>query len=398
MPNSDPSTALAAAAAAATTQFDVIVAGVGSVGAAACFHLARRGMKVLGLEQFEIPHAQGSHHGHSRMIRQAYFEHPDYVPLLRRAYQLWDELQGSNPCGGQKIFHITGGLYVGAQDGTIVPGSLRAAREHGLEYALLSGDEIRERFPAICPDLGHAGFLEARGGFLVPEAAVAAHAAAARLHGATVNTGEVLLSWKTAADRVEVVTDKATYTAGKLAITSGAWSAAAAQDLGIELQVTRQVLAWFEPLGELDRFAPGRFPCWFVESDPPFGHYGFPILPGDPGLKIAVHKPGEAIADPRAEVEAPRADEIDALHATLEKFFPGCAGGLTESCICKYTNSPDGHFIIGRHPRHERVSIACGLSGHGFKFSSVLGEALADLAQTGSSDLPIGFLGPERFG
>jgi sarcosine oxidase len=374
--------------------FDVIVAGVGSVGSATCYHLARRGVRVLGLEQFEIPHTNGSHHGHSRMIRQAYFEHPDYVPLLRRAYRLWDELQESE---GGEFFHVTGGIYIGADDGTIVPGSLRAAREHGLEHELLDGEAIRERYPAIRPGAGQVGVFENCGGFLVPEKAVEAHANAARRHGATLSTGEALISWEADAGQVEVVTDRATYTAEKLAITAGAWSAAAAQDLGIELEVTRQVLAWFEPVGDPERFALGTFPCWFVETRPPFGHYGFPILAGDPGLKIAVHEPGEVI-DPSDGVAPPRPDEIAALHVVFEQYFPGCAGQLRESCTCKYTNSPDGHFIVGGHPRDERVSIACGLSGHGFKFSSVLGEALADLATDGRTDLPIGFLSPERFG
>jgi sarcosine oxidase len=256
MPNSN--------ASSASICYDVIVAGVGSVGSAACCHLARRGAKVLGLEQFEIPHTNGSHHGRSRMIRQAYFEHPDYVPLLRRAYQLWEELESA---GDDKFFLITGGIYIGAADGTIVPGSLRAAREHDLDHALLSRDEIRERYPVIRPGARQVGLFEDRGGFLVPEAVVAAYADAGRNFGATLNTGETLLSWKADAGRVEVITDKATYTAGHLVITSGAWSAAAAQDLGIELQVTRQVLAWFEPIGDPNRFAPGSFPCWFVESE-----------------------------------------------------------------------------------------------------------------------------------
>ena len=377
-----------------STQFDVIVAGVGSVGSAACYHLARRGARVLGLERFEIPHDHGSYHGHSRMIREAYFEHPDYVPLLRRAYELWGDLQSA--CG-DAFFHIGGGIYVGAEDGTIVPGSLLAAREHGIDHALLSADEIRARYPVMSPPPGQVGFYENRCGFLVPEKAVRAHADAARSHGAILQTGERLESWQVHADGVEVSTDRARYTADQLVITSGAWSAEVAQDLGIELQVTRQVLAWFEPLGDPEKFAPGNFPCWFVETGAPVGHYGFPVLSGDPGLKIAVHRPGEVI-DPNTTPGPPSEDEIGALHATLDEIFPGCAGALAEACTCKYTNSPDGHFVVGAHPAHQGVSLACGLSGHGFKFASVLGEALADLAQDGATDLPIGFLSPARFG
>ena len=377
-------------------QYDVIVAGCGSVGASACYHLAKRGVKVLGIERFEIPHNRGSHHGHSRMIRQAYYEHPDYVPLLLRAYELWDELQTISE---EPFFHITGGLYMGAEEGSIFPGSLRAATDHGLEHTVLDGDEITERFPAVRPDPNHRGFHEERAGFLVPEEAVKAHADAAVALGANLHTGEMIRSWEEDGEGVSVVTDRASYRADQLLITAGAWSGEIAAALGIELEVTRQVLAWFEPLGDPARFAPGECPCWFVETDSPYGHYGFPVLPGDPGLKIALHKPGEKI-DParlKEDDQQPRTEEIDSYRAILDEYFPACAGELREACTCMYTNSPDGHFILGAHPDRERVHIACGLSGHGFKFASVLGEALADLAQDGKSELPIGFLSPRRF-
>lgn len=381
----------------ASSTYDAIVAGVGSVGSAACYHLARRGARVLGIERFTIPHTRGSHHGHSRMIRQAYYEHPDYVPLLRRAYQLWEALQAD--AAATQFFHITGGLYLGPEDGAIVAGSQRAAREHALDHSMLTAGEARDRFPAFRPRHDHAGFYEDRAGFLVPEAAVTAHAEAAQRHGASLLTGEALLSWREHAGHVEVVTENATYRAAHLVITSGAWSAEVAADLGIDLMVTRQVLAWFRPAIDPKRLAPGRFPCWFIETDPPFGHYGFPILPGDPGLKVALHKPGEGIAPPQiaAGDQQPRPDEVHALRTVLDSYLPGCAGPLAHACICMYTNSPDSHFILGCHPRHPRVSIACGLSGHGFKFASVLGEVLADLALEGRTGLPIDFLSPARF-
>lgn len=381
----------------ADPHFDTIVAGVGSVGSAACYHLARRGGNVLGIEQFSVPHEKGSHHGHSRMIRQAYYEHPDYVPLLHRAYGLWEDLQTHS--GQPPFFHLTGGLYIGPEDGAIVSGSLRAAQQHALAHEMLGSQEIHDRFPAFHPAADHRGFWESKAGFLVPERAVSAHAEAALKNGATLRCNETITSWIAHADRVEVSTNQGTYSADQLVITSGAWTAEIAANLNIELKVTRQVLAWFEPLGELTRFAPGNFPCWFIETAPPFGHYGFPILPGDPGLRIALHKPGEPI-DPtrlnRAEHQ-PTASEIEDLRAVLDQYLPGCAGDLLHTCICMYTNSPDGHFIIGKHPQHDRVNLACGLSGHGFKFASVLGEALADLASRGSSPLPIQFLSPTRF-
>ncbi len=378
--------------------FDVIVVGVGSMGSAACAHLAARGARVLGLEQFEIPHRHGSHHGHSRMIRQAYYEHPDYVPLLRRAYQLWDELQLRD--GGREFFYRTGGIYLGPEEGAIVSGSLGSAREHGLEHQLHDAGEVQRRFPQFRPGGGHLGFFENEAGFLVPELAIMAHAAWAREGGASLLEGEALVSWGAAGSGVEVKTAAGvSYQADHLVFAGGAWSSQLVAGLGVELAVTRQVLAWFEPLGDRGRFAPGRFPCWFVETEPPYGHYGFPVLPGDPGLKVALHRPGEPIAPGQLRTAglAPREAEIDRLHAVLDEFLPGCAGELSQACTCLYTNSPDGHFVVGHHPEFEQVSVACGFSGHGFKFASVMGEALADLALDGGTELPIGFLGPGRF-
>ena len=380
-----------------TPAFDAIVAGVGSVGSAASYHLARRGAKVLGIDQFSIPHEQGSHHGHSRMIRQAYYEHPDYVPLLHRAYDLWHDLQSNSE--QSPFFHLTGGLYMGPDDGSIVAGSQRAAEEHRLAHEIWNAEEARAHFPMFAPAEDHRAFYETKAGFLRPELAVAAHAAAARQSGATLNTDEGLLSWISHGDHIEVVTNKAAYSTAQLVITSGAWTATIAADLGIPLKVTRQVLAWFEPLGDRERFLPENFPCWFIETEPPFGHYGFPVMEGDPGLKIALHKPGKAIEPGQltAEEQSPCVDEIVQLRAVLDEYLPGCAGDLLHACTCMYTNSPDSHFIIGGHPKHERVNIACGLSGHGFKFASVIGEILADLAVDGRTSLPADFLSPARF-
>jgi sarcosine oxidase len=375
--------------------FDVIVLGVGSVGSATCHHLAERGARVLGIDQFTIPHNRGSHHGNSRMIRRAYYEHPDYVPLLKRAYKLWDKLQKNT---SRKFFHITGGLYVGSQSGSIFPGSLRAAHQHRLDHSILSAQQISERYPALRIPGDFSGFYEDQAGFLVPGEAISSYTQSALRHGAVISQGEKILSWDTRSDHVEVTTEKGSYRGDHLVITAGAWSGQAAQNLGLALQVTRQVLAWFEPLGSPERFAPGNFPCWFIETEPPFGHYGFPLLDGDPGLKIALHKPGETITPECLQKESnqPRPEEIAHLRGVLDKYFPGCAGRLSHACTCMYTNSLDGHFIVGSHPGRDRVSMACGLSGHGFKFSSVLGEILADLALNGRTSLPIGFLNPQR--
>ena len=367
------------------------------MGSAACYHLAKRGVSVLGLDQFDVPHSRGSHHGHSRMIRQAYYEHPDYVPLLRRAYQLWDSVQ--EEWGNDRFFYRTGGLYIGSEDGSIVPGSLRSAKEHDLEHEIMSPSQIQDRFPRFKPAENHIGFFENEAGFLVPEKAVTAHARLAERHGAIINTNEPINDWESDGNRIEITTSQGTYSADHLVISSGAWSAELLKNVNLDLEVTRQILAWFEPKVDLEQLAPENFPCWFVETDTPFGHYGFPMLPGDPGLKIAIHKPGSAINPEEKDLDdnQPTDEEIRSLREVLDTYFPESVGALRESRVCLYTNSPDSHFVIDSHPTDSNVTVACGFSGHGFKFASVVGEALADLATKGKSELPIEFLGMGRF-
>ncbi|GAG81640.1 unnamed protein product, partial [marine sediment metagenome] len=273
--------------------YDVIVIGVGSMGAATCSHLARRKISVLGLEQFDIPHNRGAHHGLSRMIRQSYYEHADYVPLLKRSYELWHELEDETDC---KILTLNGGLYIGPADGEIVKGSLQSAREHHLPHQHMDRSAIAERFPQFSlPDHFEALFEE-NAGFVVPELAVGSHVELALRHGAELHGHEAVHDWTSNASGVTVTTHQGTYQADRLVITAGAWSARLLESLGIPLSVTRQVLAWTTPR-QAEAFAPERFPCWFIETEPGFGHYGFPILPGQPGFKSALHKPSR-IVDP----------------------------------------------------------------------------------------------------
>ena len=375
--------------------YDVIVAGVGSMGAAACDHLARRGLRVLGLEQFRIPHSRGSHHGHSRMIRQSYFEHPDYVPLLKRAYQLWEALEAESE---REIFHQAGGLYLGPPEAEILEGSRVAAEAHNLPHERLDHDALRERFPMFRLPGDFHGFYEDRAGLLIPESAIAAHAASARKLGADLREQTRLVDWQADASGVTVSTEQETFRANHLVMTAGAWTGQVVEGLGINLQVTRQLLAWFEPRHS-EHFRLGKFPCWFLESHSPFGHYGFPMLDtGQPGFKVALHQPGEPIDPDRLpDHRGPSADEIEGMRDFLETYLPDAAGPLIATAQCLYTNSPDSHFIIDRHPEFENVSLACGFSGHGFKFASVVGEILADLASQGHTDLPADFLGLARF-
>ncbi|MEM7144533.1 MAG: N-methyl-L-tryptophan oxidase [Verrucomicrobiota bacterium] len=380
------------------TSYDVIIAGLGSMGTAAAYHLAKRGQRVLGLNPHEIPHNLGSHHGRSRMIRQSYYEHPDYVPLLQRAYELWTDLQNQSE---SPFFHLTGAVYFGSPNGSIVPGAREAAAQHKLPHEFFQDpNEIRSRFPAFRIPPNYAAFYEEQAGYLIPEEAVRTHANLARTLGAHLHTGEPVTAWRATDDGVEITTPRDTYHARHLIITAGAWISDFLRDVDIDFQVTRQVLAWFVPKTDPQTYALGNFPCWFIESESPFGHYGFPIAPGHNGLKLALHKPGPPItpAELHHPQHLPTDEETEALRGFLHDFIPGSDGTLLESTVCLYTNSPDGHFLLGPHPAHQdNVTIACGFSGHGFKFASVIGEITADLATTGATSFPIEFLSPKRF-
>jgi sarcosine oxidase len=372
--------------------YDAIVVGLGAMGSSAAYHLARRGPRILGLEQFDIPHWRGSSHGYSRMIRLAYYEHPDYVPLLRRSYELWHELERSS---GQKLLHLTGGLYMGPPTGHVVAGALAAARRHGLEHELLSRQQIAARFPHFQLPASFAGVLEPQAGFLLPERTIAAHAEGALRAGAELHGHEAVTAWQSSSDGVAVTTARGTYRAKKLIFCGGAWSTKLVADLGVKLTVTRQVLGWLWPRNP-EPFALGRHPVWGIEQADGSLAYGFPMMSDNPGLKMARHAPGTP-ADPDTIAREPVAGDEQEVTGIAQRYLPDGLGPVLALRICMYTNSPDGHFILDRHPRHENVLLACGFSGHGFKFASVIGEVLADLAMDGRTNMPVQFLGMSRF-
>ena len=372
--------------------FDVIVVGVGAMGSSACYHLARRGLRVLGLDQFDIPHALGSSHAGSRMIRLAYYEHPDYVPLLRRAYQLWDELEAVS---GQKLLYRTGGIYIGPAGGDLVAGSLRSAREHALAHEQLDWSELRRRFSQFKVHESWSGVYEPEAGFLLPERVVAAYAEAALRASADLRGREAVLDWEQHARGVTVRTARGEYHADRLVFCGGPWTGKVVRDLGVELNVTRQVLAWVWPRDPAS-FALGRLPVWAIDHLDGSIHYGFPMMNDIPGFKLAHHAPGPFTDPDRVARDVQPGDE-GTFRPVLKQMIPGADGPVLSMKVCLYTNTPDHHFIIDRHPAHDRVSIACGFSGHGFKFASVVGEILADLA-TGSGPRPEAeFLGLRRF-
>jgi sarcosine oxidase len=373
-------------------KFDVIVVGVGAMGASTCWELARRGVRVLGLEQFDIPHTRGSSHGFSRMIRMAYYEHPDYVPLLRRAYERWEQLEKAT---GQKLLYITGGLYMGWRESEVIAGSLAAAQQYQLAHELIEHADLKTRYPQFELPADHVGLLEPRAGFLVPERVISAYAEDALASGAEIHGQEAVQSWGPIANRMTVKTNRASYEADQLIFCGGAWTTRLVRDLGIDLVVTRQVMGWVWPK-QPSLFEIGTLPVWAIDSPRGSIWYGFPITDEPPGFKIALHARG-SVADPDQVNREISPDDEKTFRECLTGYIPRADGPVLSMRTCLYTNSPDSHFIIDRHPRLQRVLLACGFSGHGFKFASVVGEVLADYATRGKTDLPARFLGLSRF-
>jgi len=357
-----------------SSSYTVIVAGLGAMGSATVYHLARRGVRVLGIDRFAPPHAMGSSHGRSRIIREAYFEDPLYVPLVQRAYELWDELQNE---AGREILVRTGGVMIGPPGGTVAGGAVRSAIRHGLPHERLTAAQLHERIAGFRPTVDMIGVWEPRAGYLVPETAIGAHLEIAERHGAELRTGETILDWSATTDGVEVRTTNAVYSADRLVLALGAWMPRLIRDLGLPLAIERNVLYWFKPARATTLFDRDRFPIWLCEYAPGLVWYGFPDA--GHGVKVALHHQG-TLADPDALRRDVEPQEIAYIRALLRTFMPAADGPLVETAVCMYTNTPDEHFIIDRHPGCSSVIVASPCSGHGFKFSSAIGEQLAMLA------------------
>jgi sarcosine oxidase len=358
--------------------YDVIVLGVGGMGSATVYELARRGRRVLGLEQFGLAHDRGSSHGVNRIIRLAYAEHPSYVPLLRRAYQLWRELQER---AGEPLLFITGGVDVGAPDSRMVTGSLLSCHEHNLPHELWSADELSRRFPGFRLPGELVAVYQADGGFVLSERAILAHVAAAQELGAEVHTFERVLGWSAEGRGVAVRTDRASYRADRLVITAGAWVGQAVPALARVAVPERQVLIWTRPLRP-ELFALGVFPIFNMEAAE--GHYyGFPIY-GIPGFKLGKYHHRHEQSQPDGMNRAVDAEDERVLREGIERYFPDANGPTLAMKTCLFTNTADEHFILDRHPEFEQVWIASPCSGHGYKFAPVVGEIMADFALEGS--------------
>ena len=373
--------------------YDVIIAGLGGMGSAAAYHLARRGKRVLGLERHAPAHDKGSSHGESRIIRQAYFEGAEYVPLLFRAYDLWEDLERET---GEDLMTLCGGLFIGPEDGELVSGSAASADAQGLPYEILDSTELKRRFPVFEPGPETVALFEKRAGFVRPERTVRAHLDLAASLGADLRFGERVLSWEATGSGVRVRTEGGAHEAERLVVAAGAWAGELLSDLGLPLEVTRQILFWFRPTGGVEAFAPERLPIWIYEPDDGNMFYSFPAVDGADTLKAAFFRADGTPADPETIDREVHEDEVDFIRRYLGRHVPAMDGELVAARTCMYTNTPDQHFVVSAHPEHPQVIVAAGFSGHGYKFCSVIGEVLADLATTGETGHPIDLFSPER--
>ncbi|HWL72450.1 MAG TPA: N-methyl-L-tryptophan oxidase [Burkholderiaceae bacterium] len=365
--------------------YDAIIVGLGAMGSATAFHLAQRGIRVLGLDRFSPPHAFGSSHGETRIIREAYFEHPMYVPMVQRAYSLWRDLEKES---GTKLLLETGGVMIGRPDSDLVQGARRSAELHGLPHEMLTTNEVHERFPALHPDPDMVAVWEPRAGVLFADACITAHLAAARRHGAELRYAESMLTWQPNGNHIRVLTSQGEYRARQLIVTAGAWVTAFFPDL--PLRIERQVLFWFDDASASEMFAPERCPVHLWQFDGRRFFYGFPDVGN--GVKVAFHHGGEITTVDTMRREVSNSEAQDILLAK-RRFLSGADAKLRATTVCMYTNTPDEHFWIDRYPQNAQVLIASACSGHGFKFAPVIGEVLADLVEGKHPPFDLGLFG-----
>jgi sarcosine oxidase len=375
--------------------FDVIVVGLGAMRSSTAYHLAKRGAKVLGLEAFTPAHEKGSSHGESRLIRQAYFEDPAYVPLVLRAYELWYQLEAES---NEDLLNITGGVAIGPLQGGLITGCLKSAERYGLEHDLFDANEMKRRFPQFALAEDEVAFYEQKAGYLRPEECIRQHLRLASKRGADLRFEEPVLSWTASesGDGVSIVTGKETYQAKSLVISVGPWTNEFVTSLPVSLIVSRRVMFWFNPTTQHSAFDKRVFPIfiWEPEQGPLF--YGFPRtnVAGDP--KVAIHS-GDEDCTPSTIDRSIHSRDIAAIRSAIQFRIPALNGEVSHAVTCMYTMTLDKHFIIDAHPRHPQVSIAAGFSGHGFKFSSVVGEILSDLAMTKNTSSDIALFSGSRF-
>ncbi|ARQ02994.1 N-methyltryptophan oxidase [Pseudorhodoplanes sinuspersici] len=367
---------------------DVIVVGLGAMGSAALYHLtrqnlARQNIRVLGLERFEPGHERGSSHGRTRIIRHGYFEHPSYVPLVRRAAAMWRELEQQS---GQSLMTVTGIAEIGNPDSELIKGTLAASREHELPHEILTARELMKLYPAFRIPEDFVAVLQPDGGFVQAEAGIRAHLRLAAAAGAEIHTGERVVAIEQFSTNVRVTTERGTFEAGSVIVSAGAWTKSLLPGLNLPLQATRQVLLWVKP-AQPDLFRVGWFPVFMIESEDGI-HYGFPLHAED-GLKIAKHHHAGEIVDPDSYDRTVSPADEASIMKPIHRFLPASAGPIVSARTCLYTMAPDEDFVIDRAPGQERIIVASPCSGHGFKFAPAIGQALAELALRGKTSFDL---------
>ncbi|MCX7341222.1 MAG: N-methyl-L-tryptophan oxidase [Hyphomicrobiales bacterium] len=372
--------------------YDVIVAGVGGMGSAACWELAKRGQRVLGLERFDIGHAMGSSHGMTRIIRLAYFEGSHYVPIVRRAHELWQE---TGRRADTQLLYVTGSVDLAPEGAGFVESSLQSCLDHGLTHQLLNHAQIKARFPAFNLPKGHVGLWQPDGGFVASERAIYAHVGLAQAAGATIRANEPVLDWSTTAHGgVKVTTARGTYTAGRLVLTSGAWMDTLNPALAPHIKTVRQAIGWYT-VRNPEPFRIGNVPVFILTVDEG-NFYGFPLWE-HPGFKLGGPHFGREPIDPSQPDRTPTERQAKFLRDAIETYFPDASPEPLALKGCIYTVTPDEHFVIDTIPGAEQVVFASCCSGHGYKFASAIGEILADLSVTGACRFDLSAFSLSRF-
>jgi sarcosine oxidase len=364
------------------TGFDVVVCGLGAMGSAVLHRLARRGKRALGIERYAPGHDRGSSHGVTRIIRLGYFEHPSYVPLLRRAYALWRELEQAS---GLALLHLTGIVEIGSPDSTLVRGTLASAHLHHIRHETLAAPELMRRFPAFKLPVDHVGVFQPDGGWLAVEPAFEAWISSAARAGAEIRTCDTVRTIEQRSGAVRIHTDNGIVEAGVAIVTVGAWTKLLMPALAAPLRVTREVMGWFEAR-DLALCANDRLPVFMLESRHGL-HYAIPpnSANGAGGIKVAKHHHRDETVDPDDYDRTVSPADEALIRAALVDHVPAANGPLIAAKTCLYTMTPDGHFLIDRVPGSPQIIVASPCSGHGFKFAPVIGEILADLATQGDT-------------
>lgn len=371
--------------------FDCVVLGVGGMGSAALYTLARQGLKVCGIEQFGLAHDRGSSHGDTRMIRKAYFEHPDYMPLLHRTYDLWRDFECASGAG---LFRQCDLVVAGRADSAVIQGLKACYEEHDLPYERMSGREANLRYPQFRFDDDFVANVDPVAGILYVERCIEQFCKQAVKSGAHIFSNEKVLSWKAVNGEIQLKTSKREIFSKKLILTTGAWACTELAKLNVHLRVWRKVFLWYRS-GDSEKYRVGTMPTFYIQSGE-LGFYGFPAM-DEHGIKVGEHQTAEPCEHPDSVARDLLPRDTATMKSLLKSYFRDFSPQLTRHSVCMYTMTPDHHFIIDRHPRHENVFIAAGFSGHGFKFAPVVGEILSDFVLHGTTNFPVDFLSLERF-